>query len=104
RTEAQLEAVVALVEALHVARAEIGLQGLEDVVDGHPERFDHRAIDVEIELRAVGVEWRGDVPQRRLVIGPQEDGPHRLLELAEPRAGAILYHHLDATSLPHHPN
>ena len=44
------------VEVVHVKRAEISLQRVEDIGDGNAELLRARAVDVGVELRDVDVE------------------------------------------------
>ena len=85
------------VEIVDVERAEIDLQRVEDVADGHAHRLGLGAIDVGEELRRVRAE-QGE--QRR--PGPVADWPRairrvgHLLERGQPDVAAVFDHDLEA--------
>src|SRR5262249_21651048 len=79
-----LEALIELVEEIDVGGSQIGLQRIGDVIDGDPERFRHRSVDVEIELRAAGAEGgKADAEETRPVASNAKDLLHRLLQLGQ---------------------
>ena len=85
-----------LVELAHRQRAELGLQGVVDVLDRHPEEHRLLAVDRDLQLPGGGAERAVD----RRELGPLLRLGHELLrEVAERRrvsADLVLDPHLEA--------
>ena len=64
--DVDLEHLVELVEQVDIGRPQVGLQGVEDVVQGNIQRLGLGPVDVEIELGAAGAEGGGQASQARI--------------------------------------
>ena len=69
RLRPDLERAPEAVEVVHVRRAQVDLERVEDVAQRHVQLLRLHAVDVGVELRRAGPEGGEDAAQRRLAVG-----------------------------------
>ncbi len=84
------------IEVVDVDAAQVGLQRVEHVAEGHADRLAFDTVDVHVELRCAGAEGWEDADKARLLVGPRCEVVGLTLQGFQTVVAAVLDHELEA--------
>ncbi len=94
-----LERAAEEVEVVHVGRAEIDLERLENTAGRHAEHLGFHAVDIGIELWRRGIERRENPHEAGRSACDRDHALNDAFEFHRPGSGRVLHHHLEATRI-----